>query len=666
MKTSEPFKPAIVVVAYNRVKSLRRLLNSISGARYPSQDIPLVISIDGGATEEVINLASDFQWKYGNKEILTRDNNLGLKEHIYTCGNLSSRYGSVIILEDDLLLSPAFYFYAIESLKNFGDDPKVAGISLYSYRITENGFHPFHSYDDGTDNYFMQVPSSWGEIWTDKQWANFMDWISGSNANNDDMLPGYVSQWPETSWKKAFFRYLISTNTCFVYPSRAYSTNFGDPGEHTDRKGLFQVLLSDKSVNFNFKQFSESESIYDAWFEMDSDCLKAKVPALQNYDFTVDLNNSKSLGHLKTKFILSGKKSNKPILSYGMEMTPMISNIIHDIGGNNICLSKLEDLTDDYAIPKHEFYYVTSSIHEDIFDDIISKKTVERGNRLYESMKSDMEFNQLYPRVLIVTPIYDNSQYLQMIEEINSRHQYPNYSHVILNFSDGALEFEANEIEIIRCENDDLRIGIQAAIKLVEPEIIYIIRSGSILNMDALNMASYIFQYLKDVMWFNAVPFTIENNHLENLCPPSQFRYNRQSLAKLTPSKIQRSLYFENVIFKRHIWDESVGLLAENSPITSESDLWPIFNQISELYSVDGYLGSKSVVQHPLSLSTGKNKIPFTRGISFSKIRKFLSTLLYPGYRWHVPLIRTMYSELNRIPPLIRHDKLSDSYYFEW
>ena len=304
MKTSEPINPAIVVVAYNRVESLRRLLNSISGARYPSQDIPLVISLDGGATAEVVNLASDFQWKYGNKEILTRDNNLGLKEHIYACGDLSSRYGSVIILEDDLLLSPAFYYYAIGSLAYFSDDPIVAGISLYSYRITENGFLPFHAHDDGGDNYFMQVPSSWGEIWTDKQWANFMDWVSESNSINDDMLPGYVSQWPETSWKKVFFRYLISTNKYFVYPSRAYSTNFGDPGEHTDRKGLFQVLLSNKSDNFNFKQLSESESVYDAWFEMDTDCLKAKVPALQDYDFTVDLNNSKSLGHLKTQFIL--------------------------------------------------------------------------------------------------------------------------------------------------------------------------------------------------------------------------------------------------------------------------------------------------------------------------------------------------------------------------
>ncbi|MBT3250772.1 MAG: hypothetical protein HN729_11020 [Candidatus Marinimicrobia bacterium] len=666
MKTSEPINPAIVVVAYNRVESLRRLLNSISGARYPSQDIPLVISLDGGATAEVVNLASDFQWKYGNKEILTRDNNLGLKEHIYACGDLSSRYGSVIILEDDLLLSPAFYYYAIGSLAYFSDDPIVAGISLYSYRITENGFLPFHAHDDGGDNYFMQVPSSWGEIWTDKQWANFMDWVSESNSINDDMLPGYVSQWPETSWKKVFFRYLISTNKYFVYPSRAYSTNFGDPGEHTDRKGLFQVLLSNKSDNFNFKQLSESESVYDAWFEMDTDCLKAKVPALQDYDFTVDLNNSKSLSHLNTNFILSAKKSNNPILSYGMEMTPMIANIIHDISGENICLSKLEDLNDDYAIPKHEFYYVTSSIHEDIFDDIISKKTVEEGNRLYKSMKSDMEFNQLNPRVLIVTPIYNNFQNWSMIEKINSQHQYPNYSHVILNFTDGALEFKSDHVKIIECENNDLRIGIQTAIQLVEPEIIYIIRPGSILNMDALNMASYIFQYLKDVMWFNAVPFTIENNHLENLCPPSQFRYNRKSIARLTPGKIQHTLYFENVIFKRHIWEESAALLAENSPIISESDLWPIFNQISELYSVDGYLGSKSVVRHPLSLSTGKNKISFSRGISFSKIRKFLSTLLYPGYRWNVPLIRTMYTELNRIPPLIRHDKLSNSYYFEW
>lgn len=666
MKTSESINPAIVVVAYNRAKCLLRLLNSISKANYPFHDIPLVISIDGGATDEVLNLGSHFEWKYGEKEIITRDNNLGLKDHIYACGDLSSRYESIIILEDDLLLSPAFYYYAIESLKYFSEDPIVAGISLYSYRITENGFHPFHSYDDGSDNYFMQVPSSWGEIWTKNQWTRFMDWISAYNPEEDDLLPRYVDQWPETSWKKVFFKYLISTHTYFVYPSRAYSTNFGDPGEHTDRKGLFQVSLTNKKTDFTFRQFANSQSIYDAWFEMESECLKAIVPKIQEYDFTVDLNNSKYLAQIKTQLILSTKKSTNPILSYGKEMTPMISNIINNIDGNSICLSKLEDLNNDYAIPKHEFYYVTSSIQEDIFDDIISKKTVEEGNRLYQSMKSDLEFNQLYPRVLVVTPIYDNFQNWALTYKINAQHHYPNYSHVILNFTERTPDIVADNVKIIDCDNNDLRIGINAAIKLVEPEIICVIRPGSILNMDALNMASYIFNYLKDVMWFNAVPFTIKNNHNQNLCPPSQFRHNRKSLATLTQNKIEQSLYFENVIFKRFLWEESAAMLLENSPIVSEMDLWPIFNQFSKLYSVDGYLANKFMVQHPMNTSTGMNKIPYSIGVSFPKTRKFLSTLLYPGYRMNLPLIRTMYTELNRIPPLIRYDELSDSYYFEW
>ena len=39
-------KPAIIVIAYNREESLKRLLTSLNNAIYESDDITLIISID--------------------------------------------------------------------------------------------------------------------------------------------------------------------------------------------------------------------------------------------------------------------------------------------------------------------------------------------------------------------------------------------------------------------------------------------------------------------------------------------------------------------------------------------------------------------------------------------------------------------------------------------
>src|SRR5690554_1902069 len=108
-------KPAIVVVAFNRPKSLYNLLTTISLAHFHEINIPLIISIDfidSIEHEEVIVIANAFKWKYGEKKIIQHTKNIGLKNHILLCGDLALDYGAVIILEDDLRVSPGFYTYA--------------------------------------------------------------------------------------------------------------------------------------------------------------------------------------------------------------------------------------------------------------------------------------------------------------------------------------------------------------------------------------------------------------------------------------------------------------------------------------------------------------------------------------------------------------------------
>ena len=61
--------PVIVVPVFNRAESLKRLLTSLSQAAY-STKVDLVISIDGGGSSDVIDLANGFEWGFGEKRVL--------------------------------------------------------------------------------------------------------------------------------------------------------------------------------------------------------------------------------------------------------------------------------------------------------------------------------------------------------------------------------------------------------------------------------------------------------------------------------------------------------------------------------------------------------------------------------------------------------------------
>ena len=122
---------AIVVIAYNRVLPLKRLLGSLARADYPKDsDIPLIISIDKSDNEEVLQAAEAFSWEHGEKRIITHEKRLGLKKHVLECGNHSRQYGSVILLEDDLFIMRDFYHYTRAALDFVKADKRIGGVSL--------------------------------------------------------------------------------------------------------------------------------------------------------------------------------------------------------------------------------------------------------------------------------------------------------------------------------------------------------------------------------------------------------------------------------------------------------------------------------------------------------------------------------------------------------
>ena len=349
MEKSNSFIP-IVVVAYNRPHSLSRILKSLSQAEYCHNDIDLIISIDrSDKNHDVLEIANEFKWQFGEKIVKYQKFNLGLRKHIIKCGDLSLEYGAVIILEDDLYVSPNFYNYALNALQFSSGKDYIGGISLYNHQLNVHTRDQFAALEDGYDNWYFQFASSWGQAWTKKQWIDFKNWYSeGEKPITDKRIPKNVISWSNKSWLKYFIAFLIEKNKYFLYPKNSLTTNFSDAGTHVgDSSSSFQVPLfySDSKV-YNFSTMDSSNSVYDAFYENKN---IHEYLGISKEEICIDLYGYKPQPSIR--YWLTPKIINFKILkSYKRALKPIDANILCDIKGFDLFLYDTEINTQN----KHE------------------------------------------------------------------------------------------------------------------------------------------------------------------------------------------------------------------------------------------------------------------------------------------------------------------------
>lgn len=332
---------AIVVVAYNRIQSLKRLLNSLKKAEYLNHNVTLIISVDKSDNNNVYNFASEIEWPHGEKKVIKHRENLGLKKHVLKCGDLVSDYDAIIMLEDDLFVSKSFYLYSLKTLNFYKEDARIAGISLYSYRVidfsSQRTFIPLH---DGSDVYFMQVPSSWGQLWTRKQWKEFRSWLTiHKNKLHEykDLIPDQAYNWGDQSWKRLFYMYIVKENKYIVYPRIALSTNMGEIGTHNKyQSSTYQVdLINGIKEEYNLVSLDDSKSKYNGFFESQNfgEYLKLNKLVVDYYK----LKNESEIA--KSRYLITTENLNKKVIkSWGLNLVPYELNIIENIPGTDIYL----------------------------------------------------------------------------------------------------------------------------------------------------------------------------------------------------------------------------------------------------------------------------------------------------------------------------------------
>ncbi len=716
---SEKYFPAVVVAAYNRVNSLQRLLLSLEQAEYPETAVALVISIDKGDNPDVVKIAEQFQWTHGEKRIIRQDAHLGLKQHILRCGDLTGEFGSIVLFEDDLFASKYFYGFAGKCLNFYSDDNRIAGISLYSYDVSENGFNPFAPVDDGADVYFMQVASSWGQAWTAAQWKNFRAWYANNpEMSKEESLPAYLFNWNENSWKKHFIRYLHRSNKFFVFPRHSFTTNFEEPGATASTKGLFQVSIAGGGHPLEFLKLDESKSVYDAGFEMRAECLKKWCPFLEKFDFTVDLYGTLPLSNCKTPYLLTTKEAKESVLSFALEMFPPVLNVINDLRGNQIRLAKKENVLSE-NVAADTSYYKYKPVSEIIFQDELVQRVEkvyanysgkieelhknytekleglhagirklhdehhQRISELHEDyavkIKSsvdaalrDYQFKLDYPQFAIVTLVKKENveSALSTLKSVQQQ-DYSRISHkvIVIGKDDGFAPSEMKDhpntsFQLVN-EIADAIQAAEAHFNHAESDYHCWLEAGAILLPKALLTVRDIFRRFAEVNWLKGLPVsTGKNGEAISFSNGIDFRWDKNRFYSSSLVEISNRISGSGVFWKKHLWQKAGGSWSQSCLHTSDVELYSRMFSIDQLHIVMSYLASSGANYVPSEnakreFSALQKSFPKSRSV-----QSIISAVSYPFFKKDIPILRAIHKSRGSYPPLIRFDYQSQSFYF--
>lgn len=635
--------PAVVVIAYNRVAPLKRLLKSLANADYPTREVTLHISIDGSEEIEVLNAANDFVWEFGPKIVDAKSENLGLKQHVLACGQLVDVYDSIIVLEDDLFVSPSFYRYAQRATTYYESDEKVAGVSLYTYAREENNFYPFVPYKDGSDVHFIQIASSWGQSWTKTQWSNFTDWLGEHPTGKFEQLPEYVLEWGVDSWKRLFINYLIDTDRYFVFPNTSYTTNFEEEGTHVSSKGLFQVELQKTVRDPIFRAFEESDSIHDAYFELTPNCVKSIQPSLSAYDFDVDLYGTKPLNFSRSEMILTIRRGKNALVGFGAEMSPLIQNVAFGIEGSQIKLLKKSDI----QFPDEKsFYEVTASL-----TDLEGYATAQ---------------TRLVERVTLVIPVNSKCVHLlaQSLDALENDHFYK-ATILVVHSADVQTEIQrriANrrfDLTAKSSETADLNELLRIGFDNCRTDFVGWMQAGMRIELKQLEEVATIFNAMLQVNFLRGIDEDSDEMNYVRL-NTSGYRWTPQ-LANCFPKEageISTELMFWR---RKSLMDISIKMQDQYAMLFLETI------KSTPMYVCAKKIGNRNGVQNLHSLTV--NQVRSVLADQRFQPRKGLRSITRPLFRYffkrNVPIFRLFYKETEQLPLVIRYDFKNESFYLD-
>mmetsp|Transcript_24105 Transcript_24105/g.37845 ORF Transcript_24105/g.37845 Transcript_24105/m.37845 type:complete len:284 (-) Transcript_24105:377-1228(-) len=233
----------------NRLKAVKRLLESLVDSDYIGHTVDLDIKIDHDTKKrsdwrEVILLSQGFNWPHGEKNVILEDQNRGLAyqfTHAWTPPEDNKEYA--MILEDDNAVSPMWYRWVRRMWEHYGHLPHIAAVTLQHHSLCPRG-GASKPIVNNNEPFAFRLLGSWGFGPSPTHWRMFQ--AEGLDVK-DPSVPGLIT----TSWYN-----LWKTKK----PGSMWTQHYIYMSHH---KGWFTIYLTPNSRESMVANYREAGEHYD-------------------------------------------------------------------------------------------------------------------------------------------------------------------------------------------------------------------------------------------------------------------------------------------------------------------------------------------------------------------------------------------------------------------
>lgn len=250
----------IVVVAFNRPDALKSSLASL--ARNPlAENSDVFVFVDGprenrpGEKEKVKNVISVAEAASGFKSVTVKasEQNKGLsKSVIGAATQLINQYGKVIVVEDDLYLSPSFLTYMNMMLQTFEHDDRIMQVTGYCSKFRMPKDYIWDVFLNRRANSWSW--GTWKDRWETVDWEvkDYDDLVvdrkkrRAFNAYGSGLF-GMLKGWKtgkNDSWYIRFNYSMFKQGRFAVYPKQSLVRNDGFTSDATNCKGYNRFKIN--------------------------------------------------------------------------------------------------------------------------------------------------------------------------------------------------------------------------------------------------------------------------------------------------------------------------------------------------------------------------------------------------------------------------------------
>jgi len=297
IKTNNMSYTPIALFTYSRTDHTKSAIESLL-KNAEAKDSDLYIFSDGPKTEEKREAVEENRryihsvTGFKSIHIIERGENWGLANSLIAgITEVINKYGKIIVVEDDLILSPYFLKFMNEGLDKYNDKEEVGAICGFTTPVFRNL----------PETYFLHFMHPWGWATWRRAWNLFnpdtKDLIRrirfktnrfnlggncGSYGNLYCQKVGLID-----SWYIRFYASLYLKNKLVLFPKDSLTSNSGLDNSgthcHEDFTGMNKVLLAGSPIKLNDIAIKESRTAYNAYKEYYDYYTKSKSPIIKYY-----------------------------------------------------------------------------------------------------------------------------------------------------------------------------------------------------------------------------------------------------------------------------------------------------------------------------------------------------------------------------------------------